>query len=59
MKLGMLEIAVTEFLEAIRYYNEQREGLGYELASEFKNVIFRIMDFPEAWPRLSERSRRC
>ncbi len=46
MKLTILGIARKELLEAIRYYNEQREGLGYELASEFKNVIFRIIDYP-------------
>jgi hypothetical protein len=59
MKLRMLSVAREEFLEAVRYYNGQREGLGFEFAGEVKNTLLRISGFPEAWPLLSERSRRC
>jgi plasmid stabilization system protein ParE len=55
----MLSVAKEEFFEAVRYYNGQREGLGFEFAGEVKDALFRISGFPEAWPRLSERSRRC
>lgn len=59
MKLRMLSVAKEEFFEAVRYYNGQREGLGFEFAGEVKNTLLRIVGFPEAWPQLSERSRRC
>jgi hypothetical protein len=59
MKFRILAVAKEEFLDAIRYYNDQREGLGFEFASEVKNTLLRINGFPVAWPRFSERSRRC
>ena len=59
MKLRMLSVAKEEFFEAVRYYNNQREGLGFEFAGEVKDALLRISNFPEAWPKFSERSRRC
>ncbi|MFQ5584000.1 MAG: type II toxin-antitoxin system RelE/ParE family toxin [Calditrichia bacterium] len=41
------------------YYNEQSEGLGFEFASEVKRTLERIIQYPEAWMKLSKRSRRC
>jgi hypothetical protein len=59
MKLRMLYVAKEEFIEAVRFYNGEREGLGYEFAGEVKNALIRMSNFPEAWPKLSARSRRC
>lgn len=54
-----LEPAQIEFEQAVTYYNEKQPGLGYDFAEEVASTIARIMNFPEAWPRLSKRTRRC
>jgi plasmid stabilization system protein ParE len=59
LNVGFLDPAKSEFLEAIAYYNQQREGLGYEFAAEVQRTIGRIKQFPQAWPKLSSRTRRC
>ncbi len=59
MKIRILNVARLELDDAIAYYNNERPGLGYEFSSEFKNTILRVVDFPEAWPRISSRLRRC
>jgi plasmid stabilization system protein ParE len=59
MKYEMLSVAKSEFKEAVFYYNNQREGLGFEFGKEFKDALLRIVQFPEAWPRFSPRTRRC
>jgi plasmid stabilization system protein ParE len=55
----MLAVAKKELLEAITYYNSQREGLGFEFAIEIKDSILRISNFSDAWQKISARSRRC
>ena len=59
MKVEFLRPAEAEFFEAIAYYNQQSEGLGYEFAAEVKRTVARILRFPDAWPNLSEHTRRC
>ena len=59
MQLEFLKVAEIEFNEAIEYYNQQSEGLGFEFAGEVKKTLERIIQFPEAWTKLSDRSRRC
>ena len=59
MKISVLSCAEKEFAETVDYYNEQCPGLGYEFAAEVKNTFERIKSFPEAWPLISSRSRRC
>jgi plasmid stabilization system protein ParE len=59
MKIEFLEPAKTEFAEAVLYYNDQSEGLGYEFAAEVKRTIERIVQYPEAWTELSKLTRRC
>ena len=59
MKVRFLQTAIAEFAEAISYYNEQSEGLGFEFAVETKRTIGRIMQFPQAWTPLSERTHQC
>jgi hypothetical protein len=59
MEIKFLASAENEFLEAISYYNMQSEGLGYEFAAEVKKTIERIIQYPEAWAKLSKRTRRC
>ena len=59
MDITFLDSAEAEFVEAISYYNEQSEGLGYEFAAEVKRTIGRIVNYPKAWTPLSRRTRRC
>jgi ParE toxin of type II toxin-antitoxin system, parDE len=55
----VLASAEAELLEAVSYYNEQSEGLGFDLAAEVLRTIERIVRYPLAWASLSKRTRRC
>jgi plasmid stabilization system protein ParE len=59
MKIRFFGPAEAEFLEAVSFYNLQSEGLGYDVAVEVHRTIQRIIQHPEAWAKLSERTRRC
>jgi toxin ParE1/3/4 len=61
MKVEFLEAAEQEFLEAVAFYNLQRQGLGYEFAKEVWDTIERIKQNPEAWTIVfsSKQARRC
>jgi plasmid stabilization system protein ParE len=59
MRTIILAHAEQEFIEAVEYYNAQCPGLGYEFAIEITNTLERIASFPEAWPHISPRARRC
>ncbi len=59
MKTEILAAAEVDLLDAVAYYNEQSEGLGYEFAAEVKQTLARILQFPDAWHRLSARTQRC
>jgi hypothetical protein len=54
-----LEPAQFELEEEVKYFNEQQVGLGYEFAKEVADTISRILKYPEAWSKLSKRTRRC
>ena len=57
--VDFLAPAEAELLEAIAWYNEQSEGLGFEFAAETLRTIERIVHYPRAWRALSKRTRRC
>lgn len=59
MNVQFLEPAQAEFREAVDYYNAQVEGLGFEFSDEVRTTIDRIIEYPEAWPLVSKRTRRC
>ncbi|MFQ5630537.1 MAG: type II toxin-antitoxin system RelE/ParE family toxin [bacterium] len=59
LDVEFLSIAEIELTEAIQFYNEQSEGLGYKFAGEVRRTLERIVQFPEAWAPLSKRTRRC
>jgi hypothetical protein len=59
MKYSFHPAAEEELDIAIAYYEECKTGLGYEFAHEVFSTIHRIINFPQAWTRLSENSRRC
>ncbi len=51
--------AEAEFEEAVNYYEECQEGLGYDFSFEVFSAIKRIMHNPEAWVVLEDELRRC
>jgi plasmid stabilization system protein ParE len=51
--------ARIEFLEAISYYERCRKGLGLRLSREVFATISRVTRGPNAWPKISENTRRC
>lgn len=57
--VDILAAAEAELSEAIAWYNEQSEGLGFEFAAESFRTIQRIVLYPDAWGALSKRTRRC
>ena len=59
MKVEFLDPAKKELTDAIAYYNKQSEGLGYRFAAEVRKTLRRIVQYPEAWTPISERTRRC
>ncbi len=59
MNIQFLEPARAELIDAVSYYNRQRQGLGAEFANEVRVAIERIIEYPEAWPLVAKRTRRC
>ena len=59
MNVMFLTVAEAEFFEAIKYYNQQSEGLGFDFALEVGRTLERIVQYPQAWTSLSKRTRRC
>ncbi len=59
MEIDFLPPAKSELTEAISHYNAQSEGLGYEFAAEMKRTLERIVQYPDAWSKLSNPTRRC
>ena len=59
MRVEYLETAEAELVDAVIYYNNESEGLGFEFAAEVNRTIARIAEYPIAWAALSKRTRRC
>ena len=51
--------ASNEFNKKIDYYNEQIPILGFESSDEVNKVILRIINFPETYPMISSRAKKC
>ncbi len=51
--------ARSEFIEAIAYYEDCREGLGLAFSREVHATINRMVELPFAWALISENTRRC
>jgi hypothetical protein len=50
--------AERELEEVEKYYDNIREELGDRFRAETEMAISRILDFPNAWQRLSQNTRR-
>jgi hypothetical protein len=48
-KIILLSAAEAELLDAVAFYNEQSEGLGFEFAAEVHRTIQRIIRYPAAF----------
>jgi hypothetical protein len=51
--------AEAELIQAIEYYDEYEEGLGYDFAIEVYSAVERASSYPEVWPVLDGDIRRC
>ncbi|HDP99057.1 MAG TPA: type II toxin-antitoxin system RelE/ParE family toxin [bacterium] len=51
--------AEEEFNNAIDYYEEVQNKLGFDFAFEVYKTIERIIALPKAWPILEDDIRRC
>jgi plasmid stabilization system protein ParE len=49
VKYSFLPEAETEYMEAVRFYEDQQAGLGASLISEFEQIIDLALSKPEAW----------
>ena len=59
MNLRVVSMAEQELAGAVDYYNQQREGLGFEVAAEVAAAFERIGQYPDAWRHFSATTRRC
>jgi plasmid stabilization system protein ParE len=59
MQIKFLAIAQIELDDSIEYYNRQVRGLGHQFLDEIIKALDLIAKHPEAWPQISERTRRC
>ncbi len=59
MKIRFISPANIELDEAVRYYDHQLPGLGFRFYQEVEAALGRIKFMPEAWTKISKRTRRC
>jgi plasmid stabilization system protein ParE len=52
MSYSFLPEAETEYLEAVRFYEEQQAKLGLSLITEFEKVIALVVMRPHAWKQI-------
>jgi toxin ParE1/3/4 len=59
VKVSFAAAARVELLEAVVYYEEQRQGLGRDFALEVHEAVRKIKDSPRSCPRHLFGTRRC
>ncbi|MGZ5436807.1 MAG: type II toxin-antitoxin system RelE/ParE family toxin [Pyrinomonadaceae bacterium] len=59
MNLKFSIVAEREIEAAANYYEKQEDRLGLRFVLELQRAINFILQFPNAWPPISKRARRC
>ena len=59
MNVSFLDVAASEFNDAVEYYESEQKGLGLRFKTEANRAISRVASLPTAYQLLSERTRRC
>ena len=59
MNYSFHPLAVKELNHSIDYYEDISPGLGLEFFKEIYSTIRRILQFPNAWSKISKKCRRC
>ncbi len=59
MKFSFHELAETELMSAIEYYESCQSGLGFCFSEEVYATIDRVCQFPLAWESIDSKTRRC
>jgi plasmid stabilization system protein ParE len=59
VKVKFLQPAKQELIQAARFYEQQRAGLGKDFRDEVRATIDRIQAFPLGWQPLTLEIRRC
>ncbi len=59
MRLTVLTTAAAELDDAIYSYENEMPGLGRRFLNEVLLAFNRITEFPDAYPLLTAKSRRC
>ncbi len=49
MRVEFLDPAEAELVDAVAYYNNESEGLGFEFAAEVSRTITRIIEYLESY----------
>lgn len=52
MKYRFTVDGIADLTDVIRFYDEQRDGLGAEFAVEVGLAISRVLDCPDTWPEI-------
>ena len=55
-KFKLLPPARQELRDAARYYEDCVPGLGHDFLQEVRGTIHRIIQWPQAWSRLTRKS---
>lgn len=59
MKARFYEAAQLELEEAVSWYEHELPGLGSRFREEVRSALTRVKVFPQAYPVLSQHTRRC
>ncbi|MBN1803131.1 MAG: type II toxin-antitoxin system RelE/ParE family toxin [Candidatus Lokiarchaeota archaeon] len=59
MNYSFHPFAIKELDNSINYYEDKSPGLGLEFSKEVYSTIKRILQFPNAWTKISKNCRRC
>ena len=51
--------ALTEYVEAVQYYTQQRTELGQAFVDAIEDAVYRLRESPTRWKVIDEDVRRC